>query len=305
MNKSRGMSLVLILAAMALVAAGGAQAQPFKGCYVAAGAACPTDSHTPCPFATSDKLVCIRGEDTTACPAAEADLDGVMRECVTKAEGDKEFKGKEFKGKGKGPRGPCLADGLTCPDNHTTCLEPNDEGVPVCIHVKDTTTECPADLNVVTRVCGTKSEGPRGSKGCYVADAGTDTKCPANHTECPNPNEAETTQQLVCIYDKDGTESKERCPTNLDAVERECGAVRACALPVPVDGTEPTCPGTTLPCANPNIEGATICVVNKDGTAECSDADELDGEIPECGDMGQGKGKSQTKKQLQNRRMQL
>jgi hypothetical protein len=300
MNKSRGMSLVLLVAAMALLA-GGAQAQPdkgsyVKGCYVVAAvdAKCP-DNHTWCGENEDSALVCVHNNKDGTDGTCPDDFGAIMRECGPKPER-------------KGRRGSkaCLAADIGCPDNHTECGD-NTEGVLVCKHEKDTN-ECP-DLNGVERVCGTKPEGgkgPRGSKGCYVADVDA-IDCPDNHTRCGENEDSE----LVCIYDKNADGSTERCPTgtDLEAVEMECGALRACALPV---GTDAECPEKALSCSN--SDGATICVKVKDAKdADCNDidADDLNDVEMECGDkrkgpQSEGDGpKPKNKKQHLNRRMQL
>jgi hypothetical protein len=205
------MSLVLTLAAMALLAAGGAQAHThgdyIKGCYAAAAVGCP-DSHTECGLKSTGEFVCaISDKVPTGCPD-ELDFNKVERECGTQPKG----------GKGKGPKGPhgskrpCLVDAeADCSVNQTAC-GPNEAGQFVCICDKDAT-ECPVDLvcadlelEVVTKECGARV------RACTL---------PASETECRQPKK-NGLFALTCTY-TDSPETITICVTDKDE-DAECPA---------------------------------------------------------------------------------
>ncbi|KAG1664551.1 hypothetical protein FOA52_009434 [Chlamydomonas sp. UWO 241] len=292
MNKYRGMSLVLLLAIMALLAAGGAQAGRGRGseapCLLLDAEVCPGNHTLTCANAVGD-VVCIHS-NATDCPAP-ADLDAVEKECGMHAH----------------PHACALpADATECPGNNTLSCK-NTAGGIICVNDKNAT-ECPApaDLDDVERECGncTKAEGgkpsgkPRGGRGMLRADD-HDTKehkgprgpeapcllldaevCPGNHTlTCAN-----AMGDVVCIH---SNATNCPAPADLDAVEKECGMhahPHACALPV--DATE--CPGNnTLSCKNAG--GGIICVNDKNAT-ECPAPADLDDVERECGNCTKAEG---------------
>ncbi|KAG1661486.1 hypothetical protein FOA52_010201 [Chlamydomonas sp. UWO 241] len=290
MNKSstigRGMSLVLLLAVMALLAAGGAQAGRGRGsdtpCLLLDAEVCPGNHTRTCANTVGD-VVCIHN-NATDCPAP-ADLDAVEKECGMHAR----------------PHACALpVDATECPGNNTLSCK-NTAGDIICVNDKNAT-ECPApaELSDVERECGncTKAEGgkstgkPRGGRGMLQADAIKERVrdslsasktpcllldaevCPGNHSlTCAN-----TMGDVVCIH-SNATDCP--APADLDAVEKECGMharPHACALPV--DATE--CPGPanhTLSCKN--TAGDIICVDDKNAT-ECPAAADLDEVDKEC-----------------------
>jgi hypothetical protein len=280
MNKSsnlgRGMSMFLLLAAMALLAAGGAQAKrgsgPRSPCLLLDAEVCPGNHSLTCANLMGD-VVCIHG-NATICPAP-ADLADVEKDCGMRAR-----------------PGACAlpVDATECPGNNTLSCN-NTAGTIICVKDKSAT-ECPApaDLDDVERECGnwTKAEGgkprgmlsaddgikgrkaPRGSTTpCLLLDA---VVCPGNHTlTCTNSG-----GNVVCIH-SNATE----CPAaaDLDGVEKDCGMrARPGACALPVDVTE--CRGNnTLSCNN--TAGTIICVKDKNAT-ECPEAAELDEVENEC-----------------------
>ncbi|KAG1658905.1 hypothetical protein FOA52_012581 [Chlamydomonas sp. UWO 241] len=265
MNKSRGMSLVLLLSVMALLAAGGVQASPGRGgprahvhlCALSANATvCPGPAdHTLSCKNTAGGIICVDNKNATECPAV-ADLDKVEDEC----------------------RGPPPAHVHACAlsANATVCPGPSDHtlscvntaGDIICVDDKNAT-ECPAaaDLDKVDKEC----RGPPPARVCALSANATVCPGPADHTlSCVN-----TAGGIICVDDKNATE----CPAaaDLDAVEDECRGpppahVHACTLPV----NATVCPGPadhTLSCVN--TAGDIICVDDKNAT-ECPAAADLD-----------------------------
>ncbi|KAG1664556.1 hypothetical protein FOA52_009439 [Chlamydomonas sp. UWO 241] len=258
----KGMPLVLLLATMALLAAGGAQAGRGRGsetpCLLLDAEVCPGNHTLTCANAMGD-VVCIHS-NATACPAP-ADLDSVEKECGMHAR----------------PHACALpADATECPGNHTLSCK-NTAGDVICVDDKNVT-ECPAasDLDDVKREC--RGPPPAHMHACALPADATVCPSPANYTlSCVN-----TAGDIICVDDKDAT----ACPAaaDLDEVHKECRGpppahTQACALPADAI----VCPGPanhTLSCKNTASD--VICVDDKNAT-ECPAAADLDDVERECG----------------------